>query len=252
MPRTIFITGASSGIGAALARRYAEPGVLLALCARRADLLAELAGDVEARGAQAAVFVASVADTEAVGRVSSEILEKHGCPDVVIANAAVGGRKPLLSATPEEIAQVLQTNLIGVTNSLMPFAPLMARAGRGTLVAVSSMAGHRVLPGSTVYSSSKAAVIAFMDGLRMELVGTGVRVLTLCPGFVRTAMSDAAGAPRPFMLEVDEAAEIMIRAIERRVGTYSFPWQMALLRHPLRLLPERAVLAIGALKRRGA
>jgi short-subunit dehydrogenase len=237
----IFLTGASSGIGEALARRYAVPGAHLGLVARRADRLEQLAVDLRARGATVHLYPADVVDTAAMARVAGAFLDAAGGADVVIANAGIGIRSGLKDGESEPVAELMRINVIGVTNTIIPFVPAMLSAGRGVLAAVSSMAGHRALPGRAAYSASKAAVITFMDGLRMELHGTGVHAMTICPGFVRTPLTDVLDHDLPFLVEVDDAAGAMTSAIARRDTTFTFPWQMRALREVLVRAPEWVV-----------
>jgi len=234
----VFVTGASSGIGEALARCYADSGACIGLLARRHELLASLAAELERRGAAVHVYAVDVTDSDAVRRAGTDFVERAGGVDRVIANAGVGIRDSLHVGDAEAVARLMAVNVVGVTNTIVPFVPVMLRQGTGTLVAMSSMAGHRGLPGRAAYSASKAAVITFMDALRMQLQGTGVHAMTLCPGFVRTPMTDTLGRKLPFLLEVDEAARLMTRAIEARKSTYTLPWQMDLLRHVMVRAPE--------------
>lgn len=236
--RKVFITGASSGIGAALARLYARPGAVLGLLARRAELLEALAGELRAQGATVWVAPADVTDAEAMDKAATGYLDRFGTPDRVIANAGIGGTQSLGEVSAREVSRVFAVNVQGVIHTLIPFVAPMIRAGSGTLVAMSSMAGTRVIPGATAYSVSKVAVTQFVDGLRMELAGTGVHAMSLCPGFIRTAMTSQLLPPLPFLMELESAAQIMVEAIERERSTFVFPWQMRWLRLPMRLVPE--------------
>jgi short-subunit dehydrogenase len=165
-------------------------------------------------------------------------LAEAGGIELVIANAGIGASESLRTADPESVALLLRTNVIGVTNTLLPFLPSMLAQRSGTLVAVGSVAGYRGLPTGPHYCASKAALLRLMEGLRMDLAGTGVHAMTLCPGFVRTEMSDASRYHRPFLLELEAALPLMMRAIERRRATYTFPWQMRLLSEVMRAAPE--------------
>jgi hypothetical protein len=237
----IFITGASSGIGEGLARSYAAPGVSLGLVARRAEVLATLAGELRERGATAHVHAVDVADTAGMKRAAGEFIAAAGGVDVVVANAGVGIRNALLEGNSEDVARLMQVNVVGVTNTIVPFVPAMVAAKAGVLVAVSSMAGHRALPGRAAYSASKAAVITFMDGLRMDLHGTGVHAMTICPGFVKTPMLGGLDGKLPFLVELDDAIRQIRAAIDGRRRTFTFPWQMNLMRHVLTRAPEWVV-----------
>lgn len=234
----VFITGASTGIGQGLARKYARPGATLGLVARRAALLDELATELRQAGATVHVFPADVADTARMTTIARDFVERAGRIDLVVANAGVGISSTTMKGESEPIAALMRINVIGVTNTVVPFIPRMLEQKSGVLVAVSSMAGHRALPGRAAYSSSKAAVITFMDGLRMELHGTGVHAMTICPGFVKTPMTDVLDHPMPFLVDVDAAVASMTHAIDERARTFSFPWQMALLRHVMVRAPE--------------
>lgn len=234
----IFITGASSGIGAALARAYANAGAQLGLVARRGELLESLGAELGACGATATVYAVDVTDTHAMRAAADDFVERTGGIDRVIANAGIGIGDTLREGDSESVARLMRVNVIGVTNTLVPFIPAALRQSSGTLVAVSSVAGHRGLPGRAAYSASKAALITFMDALRMQLVGTGVHAMTLCPGFVRTPLTETLQHDLPFVLEPAAAASLMQRAIEANKKTYTLPWQMDLLRHVMVHAPE--------------
>ena len=234
----VFITGASSGIGEALARQYGRTGYELGLLARRADLLQSIAEDLRGRGALVHVYVADVTDAQAARNAVQDFVARSGGADRVIANAGMGIRDSLSDGDSESVARLMHVNVIGVTNVIVPFLPVLLRQDSGTLVAVGSVAGFRGLPGRAAYSASKAAIRTFMDALRMQLAGTKVHAMTLCPGFVRTPMTARLDRELPFLLEVEEAASLMMRAIEARKNTYTLPWQMNLLRPVLSTAPE--------------
>lgn len=237
----IFITGASSGLGEGLAKSYAAQGAVLGLVARREDALARLASELRARGAIVFVYAVDVADTQKMKQTAGEFLASAGGVDLVIANAGIGIRSALLEGNSEDVARLMQVNVIGVTNTVVPFVPSMLERNSGVLAAISSMAGHRALPGRAAYSASKAAVRVFMDGLRMDLHGTGVHAMTLCPGFVRTPMLKGLDGKLPYLVELDEAVRTIRGAIEARRKTFSFPWQMDLMRRLLIWAPESLV-----------
>jgi len=233
----IFITGASSGLGRGLALHYAGPEAVVGVCARRDELLRELAAEIEGRGARALVYAVDVADTAAMKNTVADFVQKAGAVDLVVANAGIGIPSGIVAGESEPIERLLRINLIGVTNTVVPFVPTMIAQGRGVLAAVASVAGHRGMPFRAAYGASKAGVIEFMSALRMELFGTGVHAMALCPGFVRTPMT-ARLTKMPFVLEQDEAVRLMVRAIARRERTYTFPWQLRWLRPVLRNAPE--------------
>jgi short-subunit dehydrogenase len=234
----VFITGASSGLGEGLARHYAEPGAVIGLCARRAPLLAELAERVTARGARALVYAADVSDTVEMQKVAADFVREAGGVDLVIANAGIGIAHETLLGKSEPIAKLMVVNVIGVTNTVVPFVPMMLQQGSGTLAAVSSVAGLRGVPGRAAYSASKAAVITFMDALRLDLQGTNVHAMTLCPGFVHTPLTASLPGKLPFVISADEAVEQMTKAIRRHARTFIFPWQMRVLSKVFKLVPE--------------
>lgn len=239
--RRIFLTGASTGIGNALARRWAGPGIVLGLNARRESLLAELARELERKGARVRLYPGDVADTVLLARAASDFLQDAGGVDLVVANAGVANPKALLDGDAQPVARMLSINVVGVANTVLPFIPAMREAGAGVLCAVSSVAGHRAFPGHAAYSASKAAVITLMDGLRMELHGTGVHAMTICPGFVVTPMTESITYPMPFLVDVERAARWTDEAIRRRERTFDFPWQLRALAPALRALPEAFV-----------
>jgi short-subunit dehydrogenase len=235
--RRIFITGASSGLGDGLARRLAGANVTLGLVARRKEVLGRLAEELRGVGATVHDYAADVADTSEMKRIASAFVASAGGVDLVVANAGVrqSGRH---ADQVTELAKLLQVNVIGVTNTIVPFVPAMVAQRSGVLVAIASVAGFRALPGRTGYSTSKAAVITFMDGLRMELAGTGVHAFAVCPGFIATPMTASITHRAPFMLTVDQAVDEILRALERRPKRWIFPWQMRVLVPLLRLAPE--------------
>jgi short-subunit dehydrogenase len=245
----VFITGASSGLGEGFALHYAAPGAVIGLCARRAPMLAELARTVEAKGARAAIHAADVSDTAAMAQIADAFVGEHGGVDLVVASAGIGIPNETLAGKSEPIAQLMRINVIGVTNTLVPFIPAMVERGAGTLVAVSSLAAFRGLPGRAAYSASKAAVLTFMDGLRLDVRGSGVHAMTLCPGYVRTPMT-ARLVKMPFVIERDEAVRYMVDAIERREDTFAFPWQVRALSRVLEFGPEWLVQRIAPPGRR--
>ncbi len=231
----IFITGASAGIGEALARHYAAEGVVLGLAARRADALERLAADLPGR---IELYALDVSDAQAVQRAASDFVQRHGAPALVIANAGVSvgthGHDPRDLA---KLARVLAVNVGGLAATLAAFAPAMREARRGTLCGIASVAGFRGIPGAGAYSASKAAAIAWLEALRNELAGSGVTVVTVCPGYVDTPMTRVNRYRMPFLLPADEAARRIARAIAARRRLAVIPWQMAIAGRLLRLVP---------------
>lgn len=239
-PLRVFITGASTGLGRGLALHYARSGAHLGILARREGLLRELEKELETKGAKVSVFAGDVAQTPFMQACANEFVEQAGGVDLVVANAGVGIKSGILEGNAEEIAWLMGINVVGVTNTVVPFVPHMLKQGSGVLCAVSSMAGHRALPGRTAYSASKIAVKTFMDGMRMDLHQTGVHAMTLCPGFVDTPLTKD-NPQMMFVIDVDEAVEEMTQAIANRRRTKTFPWQMNLLKEVVTRAPEALV-----------
>jgi hypothetical protein len=233
--RRIVITGASAGIGEALARHYAGPGTVIGLMARRLEPMQALASSLPGRFE---IYALDVADSAAMERAAREFCSRHGAPDLVIANAGVSigthGDDP---ADVEKLRRVLEINVVGLAATLAAFAPAMRAERRGILCGISSVAGFRGLPGAGAYSASKAAAIAWLEALRVELVGSGVSVVTMCPGYIDTPMTRVNRYRMPFLLAADEAARRIARAIAARRRLAVIPWQMAIVSTLLRLVP---------------
>ena len=233
----VFLTGASSGIGAALARHYAGAGAHVGLFARRAGALDLLAAELPAT--RVAVYPGDVRDASTLARAATDFNARFGPADVVIANAGVsrGTATELVEDLPVFEA-VFATNVLGILHTFQPFLAGMLAARRGTLVGVASIAGYRGLPGSAAYSASKAAAINYLEALRVELVGSGVSVVTICPGYIATPMTAHNPYRMPFLMPAERAARLMARAIAHRRRFYVLPWQMALVGRLLRVLPR--------------
>lgn len=233
--RRVFITGASTGIGAALARHYAGPETELGLLARRQDLLAALAAGLPGRSA---IYPADIADTAKVAAAAQDYMARFGVPDLVIANAgiSVGTRGDELQDV-DKLRRLLDVNVAGLAATLAAFAPAMRAAGAGTLCGIASVAGLRGIPGAGAYSSSKAAAIAWLEALRTELHGSGVSVVTICPGYIDTQMTRVNRYRMPFLISAEDAAVRFSRAIAAKRRLAVIPWQMALVSLALRALP---------------
>lgn len=243
-PPRLFITGASSGIGEALSRHYAARGCVLGLAARRGETLTALSASLAALGAaQVTCYPLDVADAARLQAAASDFIARHGAPDIVIACAGVSSGT--LTECAEDLAairRILEINFFGLSATFSPFiAPMREAAGDGCkrrLVGIASVAGIRGLPGAGAYSASKAAAIAYLESLRIELRGAGIKVVTIAPGYIDTPMTAVNPYPMPFLLSADEAARRFARAIERGVGYTVIPWQMGLVAKALRLLPN--------------
>ncbi len=244
MARCVFITGASSGLGAALAAHYAREGATLGLVARRADALQALAARLPS---PSAIYPADVADRGALRAAADDFLGRHGVPDIVIANAGVS--VGTLGAEDEDLPvleRVLRTNVVGLAATLAPFVAPMQRRASGILAGVASIAGLRGLPGAGAYSASKAAAITWLESLRVELHGSGVSVVTICPGYIDTPMTRVNRYPMPFLLPVDEAARRIARVIDARRSFAVVPWPMAVVGGVMRSLPNGVYDALAA------
>ena len=230
-----FITGASSGLGEALARHYAAPGAVLGLAARRAEPLESLARVLPG---ECALYPLDVTDTAALGRAAGDFIARFGAPDLVIANAGISvGTSAEDIADAAKLERVFRVNALGLAATLAAFAPAMRAAGRGTLAGISSVAGFRGLPGAGAYSASKAAANALLESLRIELSGSGVSVVTVCPGYIATPLTQRNRYRMPFLLGADEAARRVARAIAAKRRVAVVPWQMALVSLAMRALP---------------
>jgi short-subunit dehydrogenase len=248
----VFITGASSGIGEALARHYAATGATLGLAARRQHRLSELIASLPG---EHACYPLDVADAAALQTAAADFIARHGVPDIVIANAGVSvGTLADEAGDLPALNRVFQTNVMGMAQTLQPFIAAMKARGSGRLVGIASVAGIRGLPGAGAYSASKAASITFLESLRVELRGSGVKVVTIAPGYIATPMTAVNSYPMPFILAADEAARRFARAIERGVSYTVIPWQMGVVAKLMRLLPNPlfdAIFARGGRKPRG-
>jgi short-subunit dehydrogenase len=236
------VTGASSGIGRALALRLAAEGHRVGLIARRRDELEEAAGAISAAGGRAVAAPADVGDRGALHAAVAEVEGRLGPADVMVANAGFGAPTRLDPLNTGDVETTFRVNVLGVVYSVEAVLPGMLRRGRGHLVAVSSLAAFKGLPGESAYCASKAAVNAYMEGLRIALRGRGVAVTTICPGFVRTPMAPMDAAATPFIMSADAAARRIARAIaRRRSGVVRFPWPMAALMALIARMPDALV-----------
>jgi len=237
--RVVFITGASSGIGRALALELGRRGARLALTARRAEELLKVADEVGRAGGEALALPADVRDPEALKSAAESVRARWGKIDVLVANAGMSTTTAGTHLNAGEAGDVITINVIGVVNSVAAVLPAMIERGSGHLVAISSLASYRGMPKSGAYSASKAAVSTFFESLRVDLSRSGVDVTVIHPGFIRTPMTANRKKKLPFLLEVDDAACRIIRAVERRARTYAFPWQLASLVRVIKHIPGR-------------
>jgi short-subunit dehydrogenase len=243
-PRAILITGASSGLGAALALAYAGPGVTLALGGRNRERLEAVAARCRERGAGVETRVADVTDEAAM---AAWILAADAAAplDLVIANAGVSG------GGVGEVAdrRMFAVNLAGVLNTVLPAIPAMQSRGRGQIAIMSSLAGFRGFPDAPAYSATKAAVKSWGEGLRGSLRGDGIGVSVICPGFIRTPMTEPNPFPMPFLMDAGRAAAIVKRRLARNHARIAFPWPMYAMAWLIGALPpllsDRLVRGLG-------
>ncbi len=232
------ITGASSGIGWALAEELARKGCRLGLIARRRDLLDQLAGKFHGTGTVVEVAAADVTHRDGLLQAFAELRDKLGPVDLLIANAGVNTPTKLEPFDVPGQLHLFRVNLFGVIVSIEAVLPEMLARGTGRIAAVSSLGGDRGIPPYGAYCASKTALNVYMDALRVQVRGRGVAVTTLCPGFVRTPMIESVPRPKRFCLEPEEAARRMVRAIERGAAEYRFPTVPSLFMRLVRVLPD--------------
>ncbi|HLN97368.1 MAG TPA: SDR family NAD(P)-dependent oxidoreductase [Pyrinomonadaceae bacterium] len=225
--KIVIITGASSGIGRGLAVELARQGARIGLVARRAEVLEEVIGEIEALGGKAIALPADVRNASSVAAAADELRNVFGQVDILIANAGIGPTRDAAQIDAAEVAGVIDVNVIGAANSAAAVIPEMIARGAGQLVIISSLAAYRGLPRSAAYCASKAAVSAFFESLRLDLEPRGIDVTIIHPGFIKTPLTAGREAHMPFLMELDEAVRKMARAIEKRRKRYSFPWQLA-------------------------
>ena len=235
-PLRVFITGASSGIGQALAKHYASQGATLGLVARRGEVLQTLSAEL---GVECVSYALDVRDGDALEKAAQDFMARFGVPDIVIANAGVS--RGTLTEHKEDIAAfkaVMEINVLGMVQTFQPFIAAMRQAGKGSLVGIASVAGVRGLPGAGAYSASKAAAISYLESLRVEMAPSGVHVTTIAPGYIRTAMTAVNSYKMPFLMDADVAATKFAKAIENRRRFVVIPWQMGWAARFMRFIPS--------------
>ena len=220
----------------ALARHYAARGAVLGLAARRESALQVLAVELTAT---CHLYPLDVTDAAALATAGADFIASAGVPDIVIANAGISvGTLTEEADDLPAFRRVFDTNVMGMVQTFQPFVAAMRAAGQGRLVGIASVAGIRGLPGAGAYSASKAAAITYLESLRVELRGSGVRVVTLAPGYIATPMTKQNPYPMPFLMPVEQAANSMAAAIDRGDRFAVMPWQMGIVARLLRLLPR--------------
>jgi len=231
------ITGASAGIGRGLALEIASRGAHLGLLARREDLLNEIVDEAKKRNVKAVGATADVRDIKAVREAADGFRKELGPIDILIANAGIGTSDHATSFTPEHAANVIGINVLGAVNSVAAVLPEMVERKQGRLVAISSLAAYRGLAKSAAYCASKAALSGYFESLRIDLRQRGVRVTTIHPGFIKTALTAGREAKMPYLMELADGVRKIVSAIEKEKRMYAFPWQLATIVRATMLMP---------------
>ena len=267
--KVVLITGASSGIGRGLALELARRGANLGLLARgvESSQLAAVAGSAallsrtamepsprllevvdqirretdsgsKAGSQRTMALAADVRDAKSVRTAADRLRDEFGRIDVLIANAGIGATTDATELDPQEVARVLNVNVMGAVNSVAAVLPEMVERGSGQLVALSSLSAYRGLRKSAAYCASKASLSAFFESVRIDLIGSGIDVTIIHPGFIKTPLTAGRKAKMPFLMELDYAVGKMIRAIEKRKKSYAFPWQLATIVRAGMIMPN--------------
>ena len=235
----VFITGASSGIGQALAHRYHQAGFRLALVARRTSEVKTWASAQKISPDSYEIYSADVSVTDSIVAAGRDCIARQGVPDVVIANAGISvGMDTAVLSDIDVMARTFATNNIGMAATFQPFVDAMVQRGSGTLVGIGSVAGIRGLPGHGAYCASKAAVISYSESLRGELRPHGVRVVTVSPGYIDTPLTQQNRYSMPFLMQPADFADRAFRTIQAGVSYRVIPWQMGVVAKLLRMLPN--------------
>ena len=239
MSPLIFVTGASSGIGQALAWRYYQAGFSLALVARRTEDMQAWALAIGLEPSRYAIYSADLAVIDSIVAATELCLQRQGVPDVVIANAGISiGMDSAVRGDLDVMARTFAINNVGLAASFHAFVAPMVRRGSGALVGIGSVAGIRGLPGHGAYCASKAAVIGYCESLRGELRGSGVKVVTICPGYIDTPLTQHNQYSMPFLMQADVFADKAFDTITAGDSYRVIPWQMGVVAKLLRLLPN--------------
>jgi len=236
-PKTILLTGASSGIGRALALEYARRGAHVMAVARRESELTALCGEIGTSGGRASHMICDVADADAAAEVVRKAERELGSLDMVIANAGMGGTAHASRLQVADVTRMIDVNVRGAMATLVAAIPIMLAQKHGHLVGVTSLAGRRALPTSAAYNASKAALSVFLETLSMDLEHAGIRVTDVQPGFVDTPMTAKNEFPMPFRWDADKAARHIADRLEKAPRILAFPLPMDLVTRLSRSLP---------------
>jgi short-subunit dehydrogenase len=243
--KTVMLTGASSGIGAALAVAIAKKGAAVGLLARREELLTKISNDCEKFGSKSRVFPCDVVDSKAVQDAAESLSREFGRIDILIANAGIGGNnKETRELNTEAVKKVIDINLLGTVNAVSAVLPKMLEQGSGQIVGISSLAGFRGLPKSAAYSASKAGMTAFLESVRLDVLHKGIDVTIIQPGFIETPLTSGRKKKLPFLMKLEDSIPYFLDAIERKKKFSAFPWQLATVVRIARFLPASIYDAI--------
>lgn len=242
----VWITGASSGLGRVVARRYAEAGHIVCATARSEEQLAELAEECRNAPGKVMVFGVDVTDPSAVADCFLDIRKAAGVPDLTILNAGAHSPNSVKFFDREIFKRLMNVNYMGTINCLQAIVPACLDLGKGHIAVVSSVAGYRGLPNASAYGASKAALINLCEALQPELRMRGVKLTVINPGFVRTPMTDKNEFPMPFLMDVEKAAERMVSELEKDKFEITFPRRFTWLLKLLRILPINIYLWLTA------
>ena len=235
MPLKIFITGANSGIGEALAIQYAKQDVILGLVARRKKELLALKNKINRK---VLIYAVDVTNINQCRWAAEDFMAIHGIPDIIIANAGISsGTLTENFSDIETFKKIIDTNLNGVINTFYPFIKSFKKRKQGQFVGVSSIAGIRGIPGAGAYSSSKAALINYLESFRIEMAPYQIHVTTIAPGYIKTPMTDTNNYKMPFLMPVNKAAFAFIKGIDQKKKFIVVPWQMKIISYFIHILP---------------
>lgn len=238
MSLNIFITGTSSGIGESLAYYYSQKGYTIGITARRNDRLLTVADKCIELGGNPIVYNIDVSDKEKCKDAAKDFMSTNKSIDIVIANAGVGGDDNILSGDPSEINRILKINLLGVTNSVIPFIPKMKEQHSGRIAIISSIASFRGLPHHGGYSASKAALRNLTESWNYTLKPYGISLTTIFPGYIDTEMTKDHKFKMPFLMHSDKASRIIANSIQRKKRKLILPWQWKFIIPIFRILPR--------------
>ncbi|HIN25886.1 MAG TPA: SDR family NAD(P)-dependent oxidoreductase [Candidatus Marinimicrobia bacterium] len=244
MAEKIFITGASSGIGESLAYYYAQKHATVGIAARRIERLQSVARKCNDLGGNSVVYHLDVSDQDNCKKAAEDFLSVTGGIDIVIANAGIGGEDNISSGDPSAINDILKINILGVTNTVIPFIPIMEKQGSGKIGIISSIASFRGLPDHGGYSSSKAALRFIADSWEHKLVRHKITITTILPGWIASEMTAKHEFKMAFLMDSDKAAIKIANAIQRGKRKLILPWQWNFIVPIFRLLPRQLIRAL--------